>query len=245
MSTQISRWLLVAIVLVSGVRCSTPEKSTLCFVSTLTETEGSQTRVFTFVYEFSRLKSITLSEGGTTTVTTYLYDDKGNVGGSTKVSGSAVVEEGSYSYDKQNKLQAATLIGTDYETTIQYSYNDNGQLVSEVETTLSGAGDVLISRAYTYPDILTKNPSMITTTVSGNAPDQLELEYDNKIAPLRNLFPTTKAANNVVKETYLNGTTLVETTYSITYQYNAEGYPVSAVSTSGKTQTWVYDCREI
>jgi YD repeat-containing protein len=244
MIRKITYWCLVACLAVQGFRCSTPEKSTLCFVTSLTETEGSQTRVYTYTYELSRLTTVTLSASGTTTVTTYGYDDNGNAVSSTTQSPSGLTE-GTYSYDKQNKLVSAFLKSGSDETTIQFVYNDNGQLITEVRQTTSGVGDLVVTTTFAYPDILTKNPSVITITSGGGAANQVTREYDNKIAPLRSLFPTTRAVNNVVKETSLNGTTLEETTTTITYQYNPEGYPVSSISSSGRTQVWVYDCREI
>lgn len=234
----------MAFVAAQGIGCSTAEKSTLCFVTSLTETEGSVTRVYSYTYEFSRLTAVTLLESGTTTVTTYSYDANGNVTASITES-PAGLTEGTYSYDKQNKLMAALLTRPDYETAIQYVYNDNGQLINENRQTVSGAGDLVVNITFAYPDILTKNPSLITVTTGGAAANQSMREYDNKIAPLRSLFPTTQAVNNMVKETTINGTTLGETTTTITYQYNPEGYPVSSVSSSGRTQAWVYDCREI
>lgn len=244
MIRKIAYWCLVVCLAGQGIRCSTPEKSTLCFVTSLTETEGSLTRVYTYAYELSRLTSITLLESGATTVTNYGYDANGNAVSSITQSPSEVTE-GTYSYDKQNKLVAAILTGTGYETNVQFVYNDNGQLISEVRQTESGAGDLVVTTTFAYPDILTKNPSVVTITTGGAAANQVTREYDNKIAPLRSLFPTTRAVNNVVKETSINGTTLEETTTTITYQYNPEGYPVSSVSSSGRTQAWAYDCREI
>jgi YD repeat-containing protein len=237
-------WCLVAFLALQGIRCATPEKSTLCFVTSLTETEGSQTRVYAYTYEFSRLTTVTLTESGTTTVTSYGYDANGNVASSTTESSSGLTE-GTYSYDKQNKLVSAFIKGSGDETTIQFVYNDNGQLISEVRQTTSGAGDLVETITFAYPDILTKNPSVITITSGGAAANQVTREYDNKIEPLRSLFPTTGAANNVVKETSINGTTLEETITTISYQYNPEGYPVSSTSSSGRTQAWAYDCREI
>lgn len=243
MTKRIFSWVLLISLAGAAVRCSTPEKSTLCFVTTLTEVSGSQTRVYAYTYEFSRLTALTLTEAGQATVVTYFYDANGNVGTSVTQSPSGE-EQGTYSYDKQNKLVAALHTRPDYEVEYQYVYNDNGQLITEIRREVKG-GSAVRTRSFTYPDILTKNPSVITTTVDGSAPDQQSLEYDNKVAPLRNLFPTTQAVNNVVKETSLNGTTLEETTVTTSYQYNTAGYPVSAVSSAGKTQTWVYDCKEV
>lgn len=244
MIRKITYWCLVACLAVQGIRCSAPEKSTLCFVTSLTETEGTLTREYSYTYEFSRLTSITMSESGATTVTRYAYDGNGNIASSTAESPSGATT-GAYSYDKQNKLVAARLKSSSSETTIQFIYNDYGQLISEVRQTVSGGGDLMVTTAFAYPDILTKNPSLITVTSGGAAANQFMREYDNKIAPLRSLFPTTRAVNNVVKETSINGATLEEATTTITYQYNSEGYPVSSVSSSGRSQVWVYDCREI
>jgi len=246
MMKQLERMRIIVVMMATSFlwQCNTPEKSTLCFLVTYTRNDGAQTESITYVYQNSLLMSESRTVGAVTSISAYEYDIKNNLVKSVTQSPSGNYTT-TYSYTSQNKLLAAVSAADDWSRTVQYTYNENRQLSRETSTYTSAAGDLVEVRTFSYPDIVTINPSTVTVETAGINTWQDSLEYDNKINPIRGFLPSIRAANNVVKATRLNILTLLEETHTTSYQYNAEGYPVSATSTLGVTETWTYDCREI
>lgn len=245
MNTHVLRRMLgVAIAVPLFLTCSTREKSTLCFLTSYTRTDGVVTESVTYVYEGSLLKSESRIAPGDTSVSVYSYDTGSNRVKSTTQSSTGNYTT-NYTYDNESKLLSAITLGADWTLTFQYVYNVYGQLSQETKTYTTDTGTLEEVRTFSYPDIVTRNPAEVTVEISGIDTWRISLEYDDKIDPKRGFLFSIRAANNVVKETRRNNVTLDEETVTVSYQYNSEGYPVSATSSAGVSQTWTYDCREI
>jgi hypothetical protein len=239
---QLIVWLMAAPFL---LQCNSPEKSTLCFLTAYTRTDGVQSVSVTYVYQNSLLTSESRTESGITSETSYEYDAKNNLIKSVTNSPNFATRTATYSYNNQNTLVATLIATSDWTETLQYTYNENRQLIRESSTYTSAAGDIVEVRIFTYPDILTTNPSEVALETAGVSTYREMFEYDDRINPFRNLPTSIQAANNVVKLTRVYSLSLLEVTSTTSYQYNSEGYPVSATSSSGVTETWSYACQEI
>jgi len=237
--TSVQRILTLVLFSVLLLQCSSQEKHTLCRLITAVETDGANVVSISYVFEGSRLTKETRIEGATTLETTYRYDVNGNVDKSTLTTGGIPIST-SYAYNGLNQLVSTLYTYNGDTTNTYYTYNDFGQLVHKSVTTQSGGGPFLtMSAEYEYPDLLTRNPSMITNVAGTNSVVYSYL-YDNKFNPERDLvFPSLQHYNNITQ--IIQGSS-VET---ITYMYNSTGYPISAISSSGKTTAWTYDCQEI
>lgn len=121
-----------------------------------------------------------------------------------------------------------------------YVYNASGQLEKVTVTDLSAIsspGYVLVF-SFNYPNTTTGNYSTMTITLGSDEPMVISQEYDNKKNPLKGMesyvpYPV----NNVTKRT-VNGVTV-----TISYQYNSQGYPVSATYSDGSVYTFDYTCQ--
>lgn len=232
---------IIGIAFITGLllQCNTTEKHTLCRLTSKLETLGASEIATSYTYQDSRLTKETRVEGGITYETAYHYDFNGNVDESTFTTGGVSVKT-SYSYNGLNQL-IYTLYTYNGDTTYTYyGYNDFSQLISKSVSSQSSGGPVLLSsESYEYADVLTRNPSKITTEAGSNTV-VINYLYDNKFNPDRDLvLPSLQHYNNITQ--IIQGSA-VET---ITYMYNSAGYPVSAVSSSGKTTVWTYDCQDI
>lgn len=221
------------------IQCSSAEKHTLCRLISSVETLGTDTVSRSYVYTDGRLTMETRVEGGITFETTYRYDVNGNVDKSTLTTG-GVSTSTIYFYNGLQQLLGSLYTYNGDTTTIAYSYNDFGQLIHKNSKLQSGGGLIFSqTEDYEYGDVLTRNPSTITYT-SGTNVTVITYLYDNKFNPERDLvFPSLQHYNNVTQ--IIQGSA-VET---ITYMYNGAGYPISAISSSGKKTLWTYDCQEI
>lgn len=239
MYTRISVGQLLLLVCLALMFCTTREKSTLCRMTTLITTEGSVTTTTTYSYENSKLKLASTTSGTTTYETAYQYDANGNLSKSIFTEG-GVSRATSYSYNGLNQLVSSLYTFNGDTTIITYTYNDSQQLATKTSSVQIGGGPVAVStETYEYVNVLTRNASSMTFT-SGTTTYVVTYQYDNKLNPERDLIlPSLQHFNNIVKITQGG---VVET---ISYEYNNNGYPVSSISSSGKTQSWTYHCEEI
>lgn len=221
----------VFLVLVTmGVGCDTKKESTLCFLKTYTLTNPSGTISTTYDYQGTRLVSETTTGNGQSTVTTYIYDSLGNISvSSATTNGVALIS--SYLYDSINRLKRR-VVDDAMPITTDYAYNEHSQL-EKVTTTVGSADPPTLVVNYTYSDVVTRNPSMVTP-VGGSS---IRMTYDNKINPWRGFLSSIQPSNNVTQ--YIS-----DLSVTITYQYNSAGYPVSAAWSNGSTGAWTYDCVE-
>jgi YD repeat-containing protein len=142
-----------------------------------------------------------------------------------------------YAYGINKQLaQSISIFGTDTVTTI-YTYNDNFQVIKSIQAYVGAVLTDSITVDYTYPDLLTRNPSSKVITHGGTLPDTTVYQYDTNINPFREFFPSLQAFNNVTRIEASGGTPVI-----IGYAYNELGYPVSATWSSGETQTFAYKC---
>jgi len=239
MTSTFQRILTLVLFLALLPQCSSPEKHTLCRLITAVETNGTNVSTRSYVYEGSRLIKETRIDGAMTLETTYRYDVNGNVDKSTLTT-HGISAATSYVYNGLDQLIYSLYTYNGDTVNTYFAYNDFGQLVNKSVLYQTGNNPIdTTSEEYQYPDVLTRNPSTITY-ISNATTVVISYLYDNKFNPERDLvFPSLQHYNNIVQ--IIQGST-VET---ITYMYNSNGYPVSAVSTSGKTTTWTYDCQEI
>jgi len=215
--------------------CDKSEKSSLCFLATYVTQSHSVSYGYT---GDTRLTTETMIVGPDTFVTTYLYSNLGIITVSART-GAGATYTTAYLYDGSNRLLTREEDRTDEIEKVTYTYNANGQ-VATVTTRIITATDTLITLdTYEYSDIATKNPATITTQTPTGDVYTTFLEYDNKINPLRGFLPSIQPYSNVIKRT-VNGN--IET---IVYQYNSEGYPTAATSSTGKSESWTYSCKEV
>ncbi|WP_010135813.1 hypothetical protein [Ochrovirga pacifica] len=179
-----------------------------------------------------------VDDWGTISTTTYtlVYNDKNQVIEKTAEGQSTV-----YTYE-EGKIVKATYTADDVLTyTYNYTYDLNGNLASETRTD------------HTNSDATSQ---VLFTIVEGNVTvenrfgDDYTAEYDDKKNPFKELYPAAYAAINVgISAVNTNNPisgTLADD--SITYEYNTEGYPVSAsytyfdgLATVDKTFTYFED----
>ncbi len=207
----------------------------LCFVATY----ATQSHSIAYGYtNGTRLTSETMTTGLESSLTTYVYNNLGLVALSV-MNGMGLTHTTTYIYDTQNRLITREEERTDEIERITYVYNATGQVETVTNRIITATDTLIAIDTYVYPDIATKNPSSITTQSTLGDVYTTYLEYDNKINPLREFLPSIQPYSNVTKRT-VNGT--VET---IVYQYNSEGYPTAATSSTGKSETWTYSCQEL
>lgn len=218
--------------------CNPTTKSVLCQLATKVTTGAGVTSTQTYFYDGGQLKSIQTSTGTDSYTTLYQYNLQGDMGKMViNVSGQTYTT--SYTYDLNHYVVASLSTNSGDTIRTNYFYNDNGQLTQRYSLQQLGTPvpDTLRYN-YEYPDILTRNPSSITTMTPSDT-TVVHYEYDDKINPERGLvLPTIQPFNNITRYTS------DALTYTVSYQYNSNGYPVSATQSNGVTLTWTYSCQE-
>lgn len=142
----------------------------------------------------------------------------------------------SYAYGVNKQLvQSISIFGTDTVTTI-YQYNDNFQLIKSIQAYVGAVLTDSVTVDYLYPDLVTRNPSSKIKTQGGTLPDTTVYQYDSKINPFREFFPSIQPFNNIIKIEEAGSTV------NIGYTYNELAYPLTATWSSGATQTFSYKC---
>jgi hypothetical protein len=226
---------LAVLLLVLFGGCVTDPKSLLCQPSTQTLVDGGSTVAQTYSFEGGKLRLIEYDDDGTLFRTAFEYDFAGDLSKSIQtVNGESLVT--TYSYNIQHFLIASqfTHDGDTVQTT--YEYNDVGQWVRQNKNIVNASGTVTEKYYYFYPDLVTHNPWTIATVTPTDSV-LVYYEYDNKINPERELFlPTIQPYNNITR------VTAPGYTYTVSYQYDGNGYPVSSISSNGITRTWTYNC---
>ena len=157
---------------------------------------------------------ITADNGKKTGIITYEYNDNEQLIKSTNTLTAPVSSEFSeFSYDSNNRISRQTMYWDNTATGyIDYSYDGNGNLISEMLYNTQSSGD----------------PELTTTTT---------YTFDNQPNPYKMsgilMIPGTNTnRNNIIAETYTihlsadQGSDNVQTTTNV-YQYNSLGFPVS------------------
>lgn len=230
----------VSLILVYALacRCNSAEKTTLCFLDTITETSIAGTTSSTFTFSESRPVSQVTVSNGVTYTRSFDYNGAGQLLGYTTVSTAGNTSIG-YFYDSQRKLIKSVEVSDNGTLTIDFLYNVHLQVITASHVFVGPGGDYTMTETFAYPDEVTRNPATVTRVHSGGATIVATYLYDDKINPVRGILPTTLAVNNIVSET-VDGVTR-----TFSYVYNGEGYPVSATVSDGSTRSWTYDCKEI
>lgn len=232
------RTVSLLLVYVLAFRCNSAEKTTLCFLDTVTETSTTGTTTTTVTFSESRPVSLVYVSNGITYTTSFDYNGFGQLLGYTNVSTSGNISVG-YFYDNQRKLTKSVEVSDNGTLTIDYTYNVHLQVINASHVFVGPGGDYTMTETLAYPDEVTRNPATVTRVHSAGTTVISTYLYDDKINPVRGILPTTLAVNNIVSET-VDGVTR-----TFSYVYNGEGYPVSATVSDGTTLTWTYDCQEI
>ncbi len=233
--TNFNRISLALFIIISS--CETDPTSLLCRLTSLTIVDGGSPVTQTYVYDGGKLSRMTSTSGDDSFQINYQYDDEGDLAKTFLiVSGDSVVT--SYSHNNLHYVVASLFAHNGDTTETTYEYNLNGQLIRQRQDVVSaGVPAAIVTTYYTYPDLSTHNPSIIATVDIADSV-VVHYEYDNKINPERGLYlPNIQPYNNITRVT---GPTYE---YAITYQYDSNGLPVSSLSTTGRTQNWVYICQ--
>ena len=216
--------------------CGDKETIGICTLNQYTSNDGLTTTTTTYGYVERRLKTEVTSGVGYSSSLTYKYGPDGLLSEATgQING--VTGKILYAHDSIKRLiQVFSLFELDTVFTT-HTYNINDQLIKTVTASylLTGVYDTTILE-HTYPDILTKNPSTTVQTHVGDPPVTTSFQYDNKINPFREFFPAIQAYNNIVR--IESGSVI----YTISYAYNAQGYPISADWSNGFSKTYSYTC---
>jgi hypothetical protein len=227
--------LFLFLLLLAG--CSEDAKTTFCQPVTQSTVKGGITVSQTYTYEGGKLKMLVSTNGTSVSQTSFEYTPEGDLGKSTKtIDGEAFVT--TYAHDDRHFL-VGSLFGHEGDTIeSSYVYNNVGQLTRQDKRTHDTSGESLERIHYFYPDLVTHNPSTIATVTSADSV-VVDYGYDDKINPDRELIlPTIQAYNNVTSVIAL------AYAYTISYQYNGNGYPTSSTASNGITKTWTYSCSE-
>ncbi len=215
------------------------EAGSFCRLNSLTVVNPAITLTVTLEYTNNLLTKQTMSGLGNVQTITWAYDSNGMMKTMTMEypGGSQVT---TFTLDGSNRIASSVTTGTTPQSAV-YAYNASGQLETVSITDLSatpGSPGYVTVMSYTYPNTTTGNYSTLTIVTGTSDPIVISQEYDNKKSPFVGLdgyvpYPV----NNVTKRTE-NGVTL-----TISYQYNSQGYPVSATDSNGSTHTYNYTCQ--
>lgn len=235
MQPSIKRLFIVFLFPLLFVDCNKDDTIGLCQLQSDSFDLGTTTAT-TYVYDAQRLMSQTTTAPGYSYALSYHYGLDGLIDVANAVKNGATGKI-TYAYGINKQLaQSISIFGTDTVTTI-YTYNDNGQVTKSIQAYVGAVLTDSITVDHTYPDLLTRNPSSKVITHGGAIPDTTVYQYDTKINPFREFFPSIQAFNNVTRIEASGGTPVI-----IGYTYNELGYPVSATWSSGETQTFSYKC---
>lgn len=170
-------------------------------------------------------------------VTTYTYDNDGNIISSSRNSNASGVTTAEYTYDiSHNLIREDQSFSGVLQSSFLYHYNSTLQLIGADYTYYTGGGSSTISTRYEYAAPVSRNP----TKILSNQGSTWTYEYDTNPNPLKVLFVSTQPDNNVTKMTYTSGSSTI-TTY--TYQYDANRYPVGRVGSDGEITTYTHSCK--
>ncbi|WP_143520051.1 hypothetical protein [Reichenbachiella sp. 5M10] len=198
----------------------------------------------------SKLETYSIADlFGENATTTYLYSDlSGFVTKYTKVAddwGTEITSTYELIYDDKNQVTELKFTSGQTEGTTTYGYNEDGQIISGEQTE---NGEAVYSYTYTYSSgILSEilrtdrldddfESTTVFTVENGNvinmvkSGEEYTASYDDKENPFKNLYPAAFAAINIgIEDINVNNPisgTLADN--AITYEYNEDGYPVSA-----------------
>lgn len=157
-------------------------------------------------------------DGTETTVSSFVYDDKNQV---IALQVEAKNEETTYTYEDGKIVGAETTIDDNLVFTYEYIYNENGDLAIERRIDHTDDDDLSENKfVYENGNVIEENQYGLVSTA----------EYDDKNNPFIELYPSAYAAINVgiqsVNQNNPISGTLADDT--IPYEYNEDGYPVSA-----------------
>ena len=157
-------------------------------------------------------------DGTETTVSSFVYDDKNQV---IALQVEAKNEETTYTYEDGKIVGAETTIDDNLVFTYEYIYNANGDLAIERRIDHTDDDDLSENKfVYENGNVIEENQYGLVSTA----------EYDDKNNPFIELYPSAYAAINVgiqsVNQNNPISGTLADDT--IPYEYNEDGYPVSA-----------------
>ncbi|MFC6861489.1 hypothetical protein [Zunongwangia atlantica] len=154
----------------------------------------------------------------TTTVSTFVYDDKNQI---IARQVEATNEETTYSYEDGRIVSAEHTIDGEIDFTYEYTYNEAGDLTSEKRT------DHTNENAIDEITFVIENGNVTQENRYGEI---YTAEYDDQNNPFIELYPSAYAAINVgiqsVNQNNPISGTLADD--AVTYEYNEDGYPVSA-----------------
>lgn len=161
-----------------------------------------------------------VTEFGMTTnkIYSFVYDDKNQI---IALQVEATNEETTYSYEDGKIVGAETTIDDNLVYTYEYIYNENGDLAIEKRIDHTDDDDLSENKfVYENGNVIEENQYGLVSTA----------EYDDKNNPFIELYPSAYAAINVgiqsVNQNNPISGTLADDT--IPYEYNEDGYPVSA-----------------
>lgn len=220
------------------VGCGSDPKTLLCQPSLQTIVDGGSTTTQAYTYVGGKLTLTVTTSGGDMFQTIFVYNLDGDLGKSIQTANGDTATT-SYTHSADHLLLASLLTHNGDTVRVNFLYNDNRQLVRQDKFIQDlGGSEIEEKLYYTYPDLLTHNPSSIATV---NLADSVVVlyEYDNKINPEREFFlPTIQPYNNITK------VSAPAFTYTVSYQYDGNGYPISSTTSTGITKTWTYFCQE-
>jgi len=164
-------------------------------------------------------------DGTETIVSSFVYDDKNQV---IAIQVEATNEETTYSYEDGKIVSAENTLDGELVFTYEYSYNEEGLLVREERTNHQKENPVIDDiRTFIYSDKgnlieFNRGTAQSTTTKAK--------EYDDKNNPFKAIYPAAYAAIKVGFDgvSTNNPITRTEADAEIVYEYNEDGYPVSA-----------------
>ncbi|HTH57398.1 MAG TPA: hypothetical protein VL728_15215 [Cyclobacteriaceae bacterium] len=163
-----------------------------------------------------------------------------------------------YKYDNNNNLlEYEQFMGasTTPAFIMKFTYNSFHQVIEAQSAVAVKTNFFYGYRVFTYANTTTKNPTTIKNYSgdahgkTGSADETITLTYDDKkttgyINPLDDFSPF--ATHNVVSAT-VSAVGSKPVTETFTYQYNAQGYPVSRTEREGGrsfTTNFSYSCRQ-
>jgi hypothetical protein len=236
-------------------------KTKLCFLTTVVETNDSETTTINYTVDnqkVTKVNSSTVYSGVTyQDNATITYDSKGNITETTNDDGTKTV----YTYTDGQITKTEDFDGTTLSDRTDYEYS-NGQLIKAQYYSESSPGTFVKSDydIFEYASTSSKNPTKIKSfSKTGTTPDYTVVyEYDDKKNPYSasGTFLNVLAlygeasANNITKATFTNASNPTIQTNNFVYEYNTEGYPTKSTitkTTTGQsartsTATYTYNC---
>lgn len=198
----------------------------------------------------SKLETYVLADlFGENSTTTYTYNEANFVSGFTKVEddfGAIITTVSTFVYNDKNQVIEKNVTATKENTVYTYEsgkivkaiYSEDDTAIYTYDYTYNEAGDLTSEKRtdHVYDDEVTE---ILFTIVDGNVTlenrygSDYIASYDDKNNPFKGMYPEAYAAinvgiqevntNNPISGTFADGT--------VTYEYNTDGYPLSAAYT--------------